>query len=155
MTEFLNRRVVVIGGSRGIGYAVSRMLVARGACIAIGARDTTVLTRVRDELSYEGAMPFVGGCDIADTLSTGAFIDTAAARLGGIDALINCASGFTRADDDAAWHEAMNVDLMGVVRAVRAAGRFCGAAASCPPRFRACPSGDPAIPFSTSAVPTA
>lgn len=121
MREFSNRRVVVIGGSRGIGYAVSRMLVARGARVAIGARDTAVLARVRDELCYEGATPYVGACDIADTPSTGAFIDFAATRLGGIDALINCASKFTRADDDAAWLEAMNVDLMGVVRAVRAA----------------------------------
>jgi 3-oxoacyl-[acyl-carrier protein] reductase len=81
--EFSNRRVVVIGGSRGIGYAVSRMLVARGARVAIGARDTAVLARVRDELCYEGATPYVGACDIADTLSTGAFINFAATRLGG------------------------------------------------------------------------
>ena len=89
MREFANRRVVVIGGSRGIGYAASRMLVARGARVAIGARSTAVLAKVRDELFDQGAMPYVGTCDIADTSSTGAFIDSAATRLGGIDALIN------------------------------------------------------------------
>ncbi|GGD38515.1 SDR family NAD(P)-dependent oxidoreductase [Aureimonas glaciei] len=122
MKEFSNRRVVVIGGSRGIGLAVSRILVERGARLAIGARDTEILESVRcDLLRTEGAEIHVGKCDIGYTASTCDFVKAADAHLGGIDVLINCASRFTRSDDEDAWIEALNVDLLGVVRALKAA----------------------------------
>ena len=122
MKEFSGRRAVVIGGSRGIGLAVSQILVERGARLAIGARDAEVLESVKaDLLRIEGADLHVGRCDIADTNSTKGFIEAAARQLGGIDVLINCASRFTRTDDEDGWMEALNVDLLGVVRTLKAA----------------------------------
>jgi 3-oxoacyl-[acyl-carrier protein] reductase len=121
MSEFLGRRVIVIGGSRGIGLAVSRTLAKRGAHLAIGARDIAVLQRAQDELRTGGKAPHVDVCDIRDARSAAAFVGSSAAHLGGLDVLINCASSFTRTDDEDGWLEALNVDLLGVVRAVKAA----------------------------------
>ena len=49
------------------------------------------------------------------------YIGTAAAALGGIDVLVNNASGFGRTDDEAGWAASIEIDLLGTVRACRAA----------------------------------
>lgn len=49
------------------------------------------------------------------------YVEAAAAALGGIDILVNNASGFGRTDDEAGWAASINVDLMGSVRASHAA----------------------------------
>ena len=49
------------------------------------------------------------------------YIQAAAEALGGIDVLINNASGFGASDDEAGWMASINVDLMASVRASYAA----------------------------------
>lgn len=56
----------------------------------------------------------------------------AAAALGGIDALVNCASAFALADDDAGWSASIAVDLMGSVRSGQAALSSLRASAHAP-----------------------
>ena len=48
-------------------------------------------------------------------------MQAAAGALGGIDLLVNNASGFGMGDDEAAWAAGLNVDLMAMVRASQAA----------------------------------
>ena len=49
------------------------------------------------------------------------YIEAAAGALGGIDILVNNASGFGSSDDEAGWAASIAVDLMATVRATRAA----------------------------------
>ena len=49
------------------------------------------------------------------------YVAEAAAALGGIDVLVNNASGFGTGDDEAGWAAGLAVDVMAMVRASRAA----------------------------------
>ncbi|MGH7031397.1 MAG: SDR family NAD(P)-dependent oxidoreductase, partial [Stellaceae bacterium] len=63
-------------------------------------------------------------CDLADAAAVGRYIEEAAEALGGIDILVNNASGFGTSDDEAGWATSISVDLLATVRATRAALPF-------------------------------
>ncbi len=79
-----NARILVTGGSAGIGKATAKMLVEAGAKVAITGRDPEKLKSVADEM---GAVPV--------DLDQGRYNDipeklkTAVDKLGGLDVLIN------------------------------------------------------------------
>jgi 3-oxoacyl-[acyl-carrier protein] reductase len=121
MTEWTGRRVVVMGGSRGIGRSIALGFAAGGAAVAICARGPEALERTRGEL---GTGAFAASVDLADADAIARFVPQAAEALGGIDVLINNASGFGSADDEAGWAASVAVDLMAIVRASQAAVPF-------------------------------
>lgn len=104
-------RAVVIGGTRGIGRAVRNGLLARGATVVTGGRGGGVL---------EGAQPQppLPGCDVRSGEAVADFLAAASEAMGGIDAVINCASSFTMGDTEEDWNIAFQTDLMGSVRVV-------------------------------------
>ena len=59
--------------------------------------------------------------DLADPAAVRRAVDQAAGALGGIDVLVNNASGFGSSDDEAGWAKSIDVDLMASVRASHAA----------------------------------
>jgi 3-oxoacyl-[acyl-carrier protein] reductase len=126
MGEFSGRRAVVMGGSRGIGRAIALGFAQAGARVAICARGAAALEATRAELG-EGA--FAAPCDLADAGAIARFVPAAAAALGGIDILVNNASGFGSEDDEAGWAASFNIDIMAVVRAGHAAEPFLAEAA--------------------------
>ena len=60
-----------------------------------------------------------------------AWVAAAAAALGGVDVLVNNASGFGMADTEEGWQKSLDVDVMATVRASRAALPFLRAAKGC------------------------
>ena len=62
-----------------------------------------------------------GACDLADAGSVQAYMAAALAALGGLDVLVNNASGLGMGNDEAAWAAGMAVDVMAMVRASQAA----------------------------------
>jgi 3-oxoacyl-[acyl-carrier protein] reductase len=119
--EFPRRRVLVAGGSRGIGRAIALGFARAGADIALCARGAADLERTGAELGAHGGRVHAAACDLADAKAIRAFVEGAAAALGGIDVLVNNASGFGMGDDEAAWAAGMAVDVMARVRASNAA----------------------------------
>ena len=121
MTEWSGRRVAVMGGSRGIGRSIALGFAAGGAHVAICARGQDALDRTRAEL---GEASFAASVDLADPAAISRFIPQAAEALGGLDILINNASGFGSADDEEGWAASVSVDLMAIVRASQVALPF-------------------------------
>ena len=119
--DFRGYRVVVAGGSKGIGRSIALAFGAAGASVSICARGQAALGTVAFELATLGATTHAQRCDLADPVAISAFIDASAAALGGIDVLVNNASGYGFGDNDEAWLNDFNVDLMAAVRASRAA----------------------------------
>jgi len=119
--EFAGRRAVVMGGSRGIGRSIALAFAAAGASVALCARGAEALEATRAELAALGARPHATPCDLSDPEAIARFVPAAAEALGGIDILVNNASGFGRADDEASWAASLSVDVMAVVRASHAA----------------------------------
>ncbi len=68
-----------------------------------------------------GARTYAAVCDVADAAALPRFIDAAAGALGGIDVLVNNPSAFGGVDTEEAWEQIIAVDLLGAVRASRAA----------------------------------
>ena len=127
--EFKNRKVVVTGGSRGIGRAIALGFAAAGADVSICARGSESLEATRSELARHGHKAHAGACDLADAAALARYVAQAGAALGGIDVLINNASGFGMGDTEAGWAAGLSVDVMAMVRASHAALPLLEAAA--------------------------
>ena len=118
-------RVVVAGGSRGIGKAIALGFAAEGCAVSICARNADSLEATRAEIAALGGVVHAASCDLSDNAAIQAYIPAAAQALGGgIDILINNASGFGPSDDEASWETSLAVDLLATVRATREAFPF-------------------------------
>ncbi|KUN82791.1 SDR family NAD(P)-dependent oxidoreductase [Streptomyces griseoruber] len=108
-------RVVVTGGASGIGLATTRMFVAQGATVAVLDLDPSGVPRPLPALR----------ADVRDDASVRAAVDEAAARLGGLDVVVNNAGigavGTIEDNTDDQWHHVLDVNLLGMVRTSRAA----------------------------------
>ena len=122
--DFSGKRVVVAGGSRGIGRSIALGFAAAGADVSICARDPKALEATRGEIAKHGHKAHAATCDLADGPAVKRYVAEAAEALGGIDVLINNASGFGSTDDEAGWAAGLAVDVMATVRASHAAIPF-------------------------------
>ncbi len=118
---FQGYRVVVAGGSRGIGRSIALAFAQAGAAVSICARGADALEQTRQAIAVRGVAAHARVCDLADPAAIDAYVHAAAEALGGIDVLVNNASGYGFSDDDASWIAGFNVDLMAAVRASRCA----------------------------------
>ncbi len=119
--DFSGYRVLVAGGSRGIGRSIALGFAEAGAAVSICARGVEALEQTRLEIAAHDVVVHAQSCDLADPRAIEAWVGDAAGALGGIDVLVNNASGYGFGEDDAAWLAGLNVDLMAAVRASRAA----------------------------------
>ena len=119
--DLAGKKAVVAGGSRGIGRAIAVIFAEAGADVSICARGAEALAKARDDIARLGHKTHAATCDLADAAAIPRYIDEAANALGGIDVLVNNASGFGTSDDEAGWAASISVDLMATVRATRAA----------------------------------
>jgi 3-oxoacyl-[acyl-carrier protein] reductase len=118
------RRVVVCGGSRGIGRAIALGFAAGGASVSIGARSAGALEETRAEMAAFGGTAHAATCDLGSEPDIRKYIPAAAKALGGIDVLVNNATGYGWGDDEASWESSIDVDLLAAVRASREALPF-------------------------------
>ena len=122
--NFNAKRAVVCGGSRGIGRAIALGFAQSGAAVSICARGAETLEATRGEIAAFGHTAHAGICDLGETDAIRRYIDDAAKALGGIDILVNNASGFGSSDDEAGWAVSIAVDMMAIVHATQAALPF-------------------------------
>ena len=108
---------IITGGSKGIGLATARAFADEGCHVAICARRREPLDAAAAELGARGVKVFAQSCDVSDAQALDAFLDGARQALGRVDLLVNCASGFGVADDEASWKVGFDVDVMASVRA--------------------------------------
>jgi 3-oxoacyl-[acyl-carrier protein] reductase len=119
--DLKGRRAVVAGGSKGIGRSIALAFAGAGAAVSICARGRAALEGTLAELKARAPAAHAAECDLADKAAIPAYIAAAAEALGGIDILVNNASGFGSTDDEAGWARSLDIDMMATVRASHAA----------------------------------
>lgn len=124
---FSGKVALVTGGSRGIGLAVARALVERGAQVAIAATSDTTLQ------AGTAALQEVGGAaavlplraDMRRPEEVAQALETAVKHFGGLDVLVNNAGvGLYRPVAEMTveqWHRVMDTNVSGVFYACHAA----------------------------------
>jgi NAD(P)-dependent dehydrogenase (short-subunit alcohol dehydrogenase family)/uncharacterized protein YndB with AHSA1/START domain len=123
--ELAGQRVLVTGGSSGIGLSVAEGLVREGARVAILARNEIGLAAAKRNLAEAGGEAITVRADVTDREALTAAVDRAAAELGGLDVLVTSAASlsfgrFTETDPDD-FDATIETVLGGTVDTVRAA----------------------------------
>ena len=126
MNRFEDRRIIVTGGGSWIGQGtVLRLLMERGTVHAIDVNasglEATVAKATEDGTNDRLT---TGTLDISDEAAVGLHVGEVAARLGGLDVLVN-AAGIIRAVKThecslEMWNQVINTNLTGTFLMVRA-----------------------------------
>src|SRR3984885_2730091 len=114
---------LVVGGSRGLGYAIARELALSGARLALTARHLDALERAKARLlASDCAAPadvWVSPCDVSVEHEAREMVAAATAHFGRIDVLINDAGiimvGPLQSQTVDSFHQAMNVNFFGAL----------------------------------------
>ena len=107
----MNKKILISGGSRGIGAATVKYFAERGDKVAFIYRSAD--EKAREIAEATGSFPIKA--DVSDAQSSISAFKDATEYLGGIDVLINCAgvAGFSLftdiSDDD--WHKMLDTNL--------------------------------------------
>jgi NAD(P)-dependent dehydrogenase (short-subunit alcohol dehydrogenase family) len=132
-----NRKILVTGSSRGIGRAVAQAFAQAGDLVAVHHNANAELAdRVAASLPGDGHV--VVQADISDPEAVRAMVDDAAAKLGGIDVLVNNAASYGRVAHPVsdvsyeqwqqAWRHTIDVNLIGAANVTWCAVRHMIAA---------------------------
>jgi 2-keto-3-deoxy-L-fuconate dehydrogenase len=117
MGQLDDLRALVTGGASGIGKAIAEAFADEGARVV-------VLDLAEDPDLPRGAVAYVRA-DIGDDAEVRAAVETAAARLGGLDLLVNNAGigaqGSVEQATDEEWRRVLEVNVIGTARVARAA----------------------------------
>lgn len=121
-------RVLVVGGSRGMGRAAAEAFAGEGARVAVLARASDALDQTIDALTKAGSPDSVRlVADLTDRDEVDAAIDRLATRWDGLEVLVNAAGpvevGVAPFEglDDAEWHATFDIGVLSAVRTVRRA----------------------------------
>lgn len=114
------KNAIILGGTRGIGRAIADTLAEEGTNVAICARNADQVAAAVADLKSKGVSATGASVDIMDGDAVKAWVDSAAAELGGLDILISNAGAMAQGNDPASWKQNFNLDVLGAVNAFEA-----------------------------------
>ena len=122
-----NRVAVVIGGTTGIGRAISLGLAEAGAHVIASARHAEQVDSVAAEIERIGRRSLRATCDVLDLASLEALLESTVAAFGKADILVNCAGITKRVStlqmEEKDWNNILETNLTGTLRGCRVFGR--------------------------------
>ena len=107
-------RVVVTGGSRGIGAVIARSFLDEGASVTICARSTDRLDAARMTLDTDKVRAVAA--DVGDPDAVRALVEGTIEAAGGIDVVVANATANAAGATEAEFADSFHVDLMQSVR---------------------------------------
>ena len=126
--ELTGKRVVITGGSKGLGRAIAEAFVSEGAAVSVCGRDASAVTRAAREMSagHDGTV-LADAVDVADEREFRTWLVDAAGRLGGVDVFVPNVSAMAETNTEEDWRRSYEIDLMHTVRGVETLEPFLAA----------------------------
>jgi 3-oxoacyl-[acyl-carrier protein] reductase len=124
--QLKNKRALVTGSSKGMGFAIAKLLAGEGCQVAINGRDLQTLQLSAQKLNTEThgkVISLVG--DVTQPEVPSYLVEQTVKSFGGLDLLVTNAggpqSGKFETFDDIAWQKSVDLSLLTHVRLIRAA----------------------------------
>ncbi len=122
--NFTGKRLLITGGTRGIGFGIAQAFIESGARVAINGKTSQSVSAALEKLNNNdqliaapGDVGTVAGCELA--------VETAVDAFGGLDIVVNSAgigAGRPIEDcDEQMWDDHVDVNLKGTFFVCRAA----------------------------------
>ncbi|NDB33306.1 MAG: SDR family oxidoreductase [Nitrososphaeria archaeon] len=110
---------IVTGASSGIGEATALALAKAGAKVAIGARRTDRLEKLKDTIEKNGGEAFMQKLDVTKKAECDSFVDAVVKKWGTVDILVNNAGlmplSFFKNLKVSEWDQMIDVNIKGVL----------------------------------------
>jgi NAD(P)-dependent dehydrogenase (short-subunit alcohol dehydrogenase family) len=119
---------VVIGGTAGIGRAISLGFADAGAAVIASARNKDKVDSVATELEAKNCSTMRMTCDIANRASLEDLLQQVLQRFGKVDIPVNCAAKIRRvptltfSEDE--WNDTLETNLTGTLRSCQIFGKY-------------------------------
>jgi NAD(P)-dependent dehydrogenase (short-subunit alcohol dehydrogenase family) len=127
LLDLKNKTAVVIGGTSGIGLALTRGLAQAGADVVPTGRRAEQVRNAADEVVALGQRSFVQTCDVTDNPSLERLLQSVCNEFGSVQILVNCAGRTKRMPTlefpESEWDAIFETNLKGTLRACRVFGR--------------------------------
>ncbi len=126
LLDLANKTAVVIGGTSGIGLALTRALAQAGADVVPTGRRAEQVSAAAAEVKALGRRSLTQTCDVTDNASLDQLLQSAIKEFGSVQILINCAGRTKRTPTldvlESDWNGIMETNLNGTLRACRVFG---------------------------------
>ena len=113
-----DKKVLITGGSKGIGLACARAFIAEGARVALVSRSQQNLDQAKKSLEKA----YVIAADLTDATAAAAMVERVEKEFGEIDVLVNSAGAAKRTDADdltpAAWRAGMDAKYFSYINVI-------------------------------------
>lgn len=127
-SELSEKKVLVTGGSKGIGRDIALAFAKLGAKVVITGRDESVLAATADELKAQQTDCSYIAADMQNVSDVYGMVDEAVTRMGGIDILVNNAGvnipkpALEVTEED--WDMILDTNLKGTFFCSQRAGKY-------------------------------
>ena len=125
--DLSGRTAVVIGGTTGIGRALTQGLAQAGADVVPTSRRPEVVDQAAALVETAGRRTLRVVTDVGDEASIASLLAAAIGEFGKVDILVNCAGRTKRTPmldlTDEEWNDILETNLTGTMRACRLFGR--------------------------------
>jgi NAD(P)-dependent dehydrogenase (short-subunit alcohol dehydrogenase family) len=127
LLDLTNKTAVVIGGTSGIGLALTRGLAQAGADVVPTGRRTEHVRSAAAEVAALGRRSLTQTCDVTDNASLERLLDAACKEFGSVQILVNCAGRTKKMPTlefpESEWDAILETNLKGTLHACRVFGR--------------------------------
>jgi len=127
LLDLTGKTAVVIGGTSGIGLALTRGLAQAGANVVPTGRRTEQVRTAAAEVVALGRRSLAQTCDVTENASIEQLLQSVCGEFGSVQILVNCAGRTKRMPTldvpETEWNAILETNLNGTLRACRVFGR--------------------------------
>jgi NAD(P)-dependent dehydrogenase (short-subunit alcohol dehydrogenase family) len=127
LLELKDKTAVVIGGTSGIGLALTKALAQGGANVVPTGRRAELVSAAASAVRDIGGRSLALTCDITDSSSLDDLLQVVCESFGSVEILVNCAGRTKRMPTlefpDSEWDAILETNLKGTLLACRVFGR--------------------------------